>query len=442
MFRMTMTAPAQWTNWGGTAACTPNRLLVPHSAEELAAAVRAASDNGEIVKPVGAGHSFSEIAVAPGTQVAMSGFRGVRDVDIARKRVTLGAGTNLHQIPGILEPLGLAMTNLGDVDRQTVSGATSTGTHGTGGAFGGISTQIRGVTLVDGTGQIRTIGEDDPDLKAAALGLGALGIITDVTLQLVDAYAIQAVEAPADAEETIDNFLDNVANIDHYEFYWFPHTACTLTKTNTRLPADTPASGPGRARRYLDDELISNHLYRVLCKLSAKQPRVVPTINQLAGRVLSARTYTDRSDKIFISNRDVRFREMEYAIPLEAVPETLREVRATINRRDYRVSFPIEVRAAAADDLLLSTATGRATGYIAVHRYVGDDLRDSQAYFRDVEDIMIAQGGRPHWGKMHTRDADYFRGVYPRFDDFLAVRDRFDPQRTFQNPYLQHTLGA
>ncbi|ALG83820.1 D-arabinono-1,4-lactone oxidase [Gordonia phthalatica] len=437
-----MTGSATWRNWGGTASCTPSRLIVPQSTEALAADVAAAAERGDTVKAVGSGHSFSEIAVAPGVQVDMSGFRGVRDVDLDAKRITLGAGTPLHQIPALVEPLGLAMTNLGDIDRQTISGATSTGTHGTGGAFGGISTQIRGVTLVDGTGQVRIVDEDDPDLEAAALGLGALGILTDITLQLVDAFAIEAVEAPGDADETIDGFLDKVATVDHYEFYWFPHTTCTLTKTNTRLPASTPSNGPGKVRRYIDDELLSNSAFRLLCTLSAKQPRLVPTINQVSGRVLSARTYTDRSDKIFISNRDVRFREMEYALPLDAVPDALRELRTVIDRRRHRVSFPVEVRAAAADELMLSTASGRASGYVAVHRYHRDDTLDAQSYFRDVEDVMTAHGGRPHWGKMHTRDADYLRSVYPRFDDFLAVRDRFDPQRTFANPYLRQTLGA
>ncbi|MGB3301187.1 D-arabinono-1,4-lactone oxidase [Gordonia sp. (in: high G+C Gram-positive bacteria)] len=438
---MSNAASGTWSNWGNTASCTPNRLIVPQNVDELAADVAAAAERGDVVKPVGAGHSFSEIAIAPGIQVSMAGFKGVRSFDPETKRITLGAGTNLHQIPGILDPLGLAMINLGDVDRQTVSGATSTGTHGTGGQFGGISTQIRGVTLVDGTGKVRTIGENDPELKAAALGLGALGILTEITLQVTDAYAIEAIEAPGDADETIDNFLENVANVDHYEFYWFPHTTCTLTKTNTRLPASTPASGPGKVRRYIDDELLSNDLLRVLCTIGSKAPALVPAISQLTGRGLSARRYVDRSDKIFISDRDVRFREMEYAVPLEAVPDALREVRSMINRRKYKVSFPIEVRAAAADDLMLSTAHGRASGYIAVHRYHRDDVADSHAYFRDVEDIMMAHGGRPHWGKMHNRDAAYFESVYPKFNDFLAIRDKFDPNRTFANPYLTQTLG-
>ncbi|WP_026918788.1 D-arabinono-1,4-lactone oxidase [Gordonia shandongensis] len=442
MLPVSTRATNTWSNWGGTASCTPERIIAPQSTDELAAAVREAADRGRTVKPVGAGHSFSEVAVAPDVQIAMSGFAGVRHVDREAGRVTLGAGTHLHQIPDILEPLGLAMTNLGDVDRQTVSGATATGTHGTGVAFGGISTQIRGVTLVDGTGTVRTVAEDDPDLAAAALGLGALGVLTEITLQCVDAFAIEAVEAPGDAEETFAGFLDAVASTDHYEFYWFPHTTRVLTKSNTRLPADTPASGPGSVRRYIDDELLSNKFFGALCALSARVPGVVPTINQVSGRALSARTYTDRSDRIFISDRGVRFREMEYALPLEAVPDALRELRAMIDRRRHRVSFPVEVRAAAADDLMLSTAAGRTSGYIAVHRYHRDDTGSARDYFRDVEQIMVAHGGRPHWGKMHTRDADYLRGVYPRFDEFLEVRGRFDPERTFANPYLTTTLGA
>ena len=430
-----------WTNWGGTVSYTPAAVITPRTVDELADEVRRAAERGGTVKPVGAGHSFTPIAVAPGVQVNLSGLRGVRGVDLDRKRVTLAAGTHLHEIPAILEPLGLAMENLGDIDRQTIAGAVSTGTHGTGGRFGGISTQICGVQLVDGTGTIRDIGPDDPDLKAAALGLGALGVLTDVTLQCVDAFAVRAVEGPADADEVFDGFADRVAEFDHYEFYWFPHTSRTLTKSNTRLPADTPADGPSPLRRYIDDELLANRTLGALSAVGSRIPRIVPAINQVVGRAVSARTYTDRSDKIFVSDRDVRFREMEYAIGAADVPDVLGQIRSLIDRK-HRISFPIEVRAAAADDLMLSTATGRATGYIAVHRFHRDDLTSSQEYFRDVEEIMIAHGGRPHWGKLHTRDAAYLREVYPRFDEFLAVRERFDPQRVFANPYLETVLGA
>ncbi|GAB17835.1 putative FAD-linked oxidase [Gordonia effusa NBRC 100432] len=435
------TPGSRWRNWGGTETADPVSVRQPRSESEVAELISDAREHGLTVKAVGAGHSFSGIAVAPGVQVNLENLRGVRKVDAASGRVTVGAGTHLYEMPDLLAPHGLAMPNLGDIDKQTLAGATSTGTHGTGVGFGGISTQIVGATLVDGTGTVRQVDESDPDLKAVALGLGALGIVTELTLQCVPAFTLTAVENPGQIDEVLESFGDNVAQYDHYEFFWFPHTTCALTKTNTRGPVDKPASGPGKVRRYIDDELLSNSLLGLMCGIGARWPKAVPTFNNIAGRALSPRTVTDVSTTVFASERKVRFRETEYAIPLEAVPDAVREVRSMIERRGYRVSFPIEVRAAAADDLMLSTASGRASGYIAAHRYSGDDATDSQKYFADFEAIMAAHEGRPHWGKMHTRDADYLRSAYPKFEDFLRVRDRLDPNRVFKNPYLDQVLG-
>ncbi|MGW6032984.1 D-arabinono-1,4-lactone oxidase [Gordonia terrae] len=428
-----------WRNWGGTAGCSPNRVVSPSSAEEIAGIVRETAAREGTVKTVGAGHSFSPIAVADDVQLELSGLRGLVSVDA--HRVTVRAGTHLHEIPGLLAPFGLAMTNLGDVDRQTIAGATSTGTHGTGLAFGGISTQIVGAAVVTGTGDIVTLTSDDTDLQAVALGLGALGVVVELTIECVDEFRLHAVEGPETADAAIAAFHERVASTDHHEFYIFPHTNCALVKTNTRVGPDAPLTGPSRIKRYLDDELLSNKALRLLCEIGARVPRLVPTINGVTGRALSAREFTDTSTGVFVSDRDVRFREMEYAIDLDAVPEALGEIRALLDRREYLVSFPIEVRAAAADDLMLSTASGRTSGYIAVHRYHRDDPADSDAYFADVEAILTGFGGRPHWGKMHTRDAEYLRGVYSRFDEFRSVRDRYDPSRVFANDYLRRVLG-
>lgn len=430
-----------WRNWGGTAAATPMRVEHPATADDVAAIVSAATARGEQVKTVGAGHSFSAIAVAPSVQIELSRLSGVVDVDAAAARVTLRAGTNLHQIPALLAPHGLAMANLGDVDRQTIAGATSTGTHGTGLAFGGISTQIVGAAMVSGSGAVIGVGPDDPDLAAVALGLGALGVLTEITVQCVPAFSMHAEEQPLSVDDAMDGFGDRLRAHDHHEFFWFPHTDRALSKVNTRLPGEAAPSGPPHWRRWIDDELLSNTVFGAMCAVGARYPATVTSIAQLSGRALSARSYTDTSTGVFISPRNVRFREMEYALPLEATIDALREVRAMIARRGYRVSFPVEVRAAAADSLMMSTASGRESGYIAVHRYHRDDPADSAAYFADVEAIMTAHGGRPHWGKMHTRDADYLRSVYPRFDEFLAVRDRLDPNRVFVNPYLREVLG-
>jgi FAD/FMN-containing dehydrogenase len=192
-------------------------------------------------------------------------------------------------------------------------------------------------------------------------------------------------------------------------------------------------------RRWLDDELMSNEVFRAACVLGRAAPGLVPAINRLANSAVATRTYSDWSDRVFVASRTVRFREQEYAVPAEALPEVVRHIRAFIDRRDLQISFPIELRFAAADNLMLSTAHGRATGYVAVHRYFRHDYRE---YFGGVEEICRAVGGRPHWGKVHTQTADSLRWLYPRFDEFVEVRDRLDPSRTFANDHLRRVLGA
>ncbi|MEO6825944.1 MAG: D-arabinono-1,4-lactone oxidase [Microbacteriaceae bacterium] len=430
-----------WRNWGRTQSVRPVRVERPNSVAAVQRAVTAAASGGLRVKAVGAGHSFTGIAVAPGLQLDLSELSGVISVDAERGRVRLAAGTRLHQLPAMLGAAGLAMTNLGDVDRQSIAGATSTGTHGTGGHFGGLATQITALTLVTATGELLTISdvENAELLPAARLGLGALGVVVDITLQCVPAFTLHALERPAPLEEVIDSYVERSAREDHFEFYWFPHTETALTKTNTRLPAGAERHPLGRLSRLVDDELIANGLFRALCGLGTLAPVVIPAFSRYADKLTGNREFTDDSARVFTSHRAVRFREMEYALPRAAVPEALRAVKALITTRGWQISFPVEVRSAAADDNWLSTAYGRDTGYIAVHRYFREDPED---YFRAVEEIMMTHDGRPHWGKMHYRDAVSLRAAYPRFDDFLAVRDRLDPNRVFSNRYLSTVLGG
>ncbi|MCK8609040.1 D-arabinono-1,4-lactone oxidase [Agromyces sp. C10] len=432
---------ATWRNWARTEAVRPLRVERPADAGAVQRAVRAAAASGLRVKPVGSGHSFTGIAVAPDVQLDLADLSGVIDADAATGRVTLGAGTPLHRLRGLLEPHGLALANMGDIDRQTVSGAISTGTHGTGLGFGGLATQVVGATLVTGTGELLRVDERErPDLlPAVRLGLGALGVLVDVTLQLVPRFVLHAVERPEPLAEVLAAWDDRLRDADHVEFYWFPHTETALTKTNTRLPGDAPRQPLGRVSRWIDDELLANGVYRGICALGRVAPSVTPFFARQVERLTGDRDFTDRSPAVFTTHRSVRFAEMEYALPLEAVPAAFGEVRALIERRGWRISFPIEVRAAASDDVWLSTAYGRETGYIAVHRYFREDPRE---YFGAVEAIMRAHDGRPHWGKLHSLDADALRGAYPRFDDFLRVRDELDPDRRFANPYLDRVLGA
>ncbi len=434
--------PPRWRNWGRTESVIPAAVAEPADAQEVSELVHRALDRGGRVKAVGAGHSFTGIAVATDVQVRTERLSGLRSVDLDAGLVTVGAGTRLFELPALLRPYGLAMANLGDIDRQSIAGAVSTGTHGTGSRFGGLATQVAGLRMIIGTGEAMTISADrNPELLgAAALGLGALGILTEVTLQCVPAFNLAATERPEPLGDVLDGFAERCDSADHFEFYWFPHTCTALTKTNTRLPGDVPTAPLNPVRRFVDDTVVGNWLFRALCAAEIGVPRLTPAINRFAERLTGRRAFTDRSAEVFTTRRTVRFRELEYGLPRAAVPPAVREIAALIDRRGWRISFPIEVRSAAADDLWLSTAYGRLTGYIAVHRYLRD--RAVEPYFHEVEAILRDHGGRPHWGKLHTQGADTLRLLYPRFDDFIAVRNRLDPHRVFGNDYLDRVLGS
>ncbi|WP_455133074.1 D-arabinono-1,4-lactone oxidase [Microbacterium aurum] len=437
-----MTRPGgTWQNWGRTEKVRPQLVDYPTTISAVRRSVRSAATRGRAIKAVGAGHSFTGIAVAPGTLLDLSDLSGLVSVDRERSRVRLLAGTRLHRIPALLALYGLAMTNLGDIDRQSISGAISTGTHGTGLRFGGLATQVVGATLVTADGELLTVDEEENAelLPAVSLGLGALGILVDVTIQCVPAFVLRAVERPEPLRDVVAGFGERVKDADHFEFYWFPHTDVALTKTHTRLPSDAATHPLGAVTRFVDDALIGNGVHQAVCSAGRAVPALVPGINRLSARVWGDREFSDLSHRVFATSRSVRFREMEYAVPLERLPEAFAAVQRVIDANGWRIEFPIEVRAAAGDDRWLSTAHGRDSGYIAVHRYWRADPTD---YFAAVEEVMLAHEGRPHWGKMHTLDAAALRTRYLRFEEFIALRDRLDPGRRFRNPYLDRVLGA
>ncbi|WP_029262977.1 MULTISPECIES: D-arabinono-1,4-lactone oxidase [unclassified Microbacterium] len=430
-----------WQNWGRSASVRPVRVERPRSPEGVQRAVIAAVKHGLSVKAVGAGHSFTGIAVAPGVLLELDDLQGLVSADAASGRVTLLAGTRLHRIPGLLAPYGLAMENLGDIDRQSIAGAISTGTHGSGARFGGLATQVVGITMVTAAGDFLRIDDEHESelLPAVALGLGALGIIVEVTLQCAPAFVMHAIDEPAPLDDVLATLEERVASWDHFEFYWFPHTEVALTKRQTRLPESTVRKPLPVVGRWIDETLLSNGVYRVVCAAGQVVPAVTPPFSRLAVKLTGDREYTELSHRVLIQSRTVRFREMEYALPAENVVPAFQAVRALIAQRGWRIEFPIEVRFAAGDDLWLSTAHGRPSAYIAVHRYWRADPTE---YFNAVEEIMLEFGGRPHWGKLHTLTDQALRERYPRFDDFVALRDRLDPERRFTNRYLERVLGA
>ncbi|MGW0776339.1 D-arabinono-1,4-lactone oxidase [Streptomyces sp. NPDC002835] len=427
-----------WRNWAGTVASRPAREARPASVDELADAVRQAVADGLRVKTVGTGHSFTAIAATDGLLVRPDLMTGIRRIDRSGMTVTVESGTPLKRLNTALAREGLSLTNMGDIMEQTVAGAASTGTHGTGRDSASIAAQIKGLELVTADGRVLSCSEkENPEIFAAArIGLGALGIVTAITFAVEPVFLLTAREEPMAFDRVLAEFDELHAENEHFEFYWFPHTGNCNTKRNNRSAG--PPDPPGRVGGWIEDELLSNGAFQLACSLGRAVPAAVPAIARVSSRALSARTYTDIPYKVFTSPRRVRFVEMEYALPRQAAVTALREVRAMLERSPLRVGFPVEVRTAPADDITLSTASGRETAYIAVHMYRGTPYR---SYFTAVERIMTAHGGRPHWGKIHTRDAAYFAGAYPRFGEFTALRDRLDPDRVFQNAYLRRVLG-
>jgi FAD-linked oxidoreductase len=427
-----------WRNWAGDQTCRPAAVEIPGSIEEISEAISRAAAHDRRVRVAGAGHSFSDIALTDGSQLRLERLTGVLDIDRSSGLVRVQGGITIRELNVRLAEHGLALENLGDIDVQSIAGAISTATHGTGARLRNISAQVAELTLVLADGStLRCVEEIDSEVfRAARVGLGALGVIAEVTLRCVPAFTLSGVDAPAPLSDTLARFEELALGNDHFEFFVFPHADTALTRTNNRT--DQPPRPRGRVSAYANDVLLTNHAFGLLCRAGRRFPRRIPQLNRLVTRLAGAATRVDRSDRIFASPRLVRFTEMEYALPRERTPEAIDRIMALVSSRNFAVPFPIEVRTVAPDDALLSTAAGRDSGFVAVHMY-----REMawEPYFRAVEAIMDELGGRPHWGKRHFQTAATLRPRYPDWDRFQAVRARLDPEGRFANDWTDRVLG-
>jgi FAD-linked oxidoreductase len=432
---------SEWRNWSGIESAHPSRVEEPTDAAAVVAAVERARAERTTVKMVGTGHSFTAISAPEHTMLRPHGLSGIVSVDRDAMTVTALAGTPLKQLNFGLEALGLSLHNMGDIAEQTLAGATSTGTHGTGGTWASLSAQMAGFELVTGTGEVvRASSDENADVfEVGRIGLGALGVLTTITFRVEPAFVLEATETPMGWDEALEGFDERVAEHHHVDTYWFPHTDRLMVKTNDRLAVPLAEAEPlSRLRGWWDDEFLSNTVFGAANRLTNRFPGTIRRFNQVSSRLLSARTYSDLAHRVFVSPRTVVFREMEYAVPREAGLSALREARAAIDASDLNITFPVEIRVTPADDIPLSTSYDRDSMYLAFHTH--RDL-DHRPYFTLLEPIMRAHDGRPHWGKVHTRTAADLAPAYPRFKDFLALRDRLDPDRVFANDYLRRVLG-
>jgi FAD-linked oxidoreductase len=433
-----VTKQGGWANWAGDQRCRPARILAPRSREELAETVGTAAAAGEKLKVTGAGHSFTEAAMTEATMVRLDALRGVLDVDRASGLVKVGAGTVLRDLNEELAGLGLALENMGDIDAQTMAGAISTGTHGTGAGFGNISARVEALEMVLADGSVRELTPaGDPELmRAARIGIGALGAISAVTIRCFPSFTLRREDSTHQLADVLDRFDEYAARNDHFELFTFPYSDRALVLERNRTPeAPNPKS---RVVALLNDVLLENWALEAMAATGKRWPRTIPPLARFAGLVATGTNNQDRSDRIFVNQRNVHFTEMEYAVPRADGPTAVRRVVEWVRANRYPVFFPIEVRVAAGDDASLSAAHERDTAYIAVHQYRGMEWRP---YFEAVESIMNDYGGRPHWGKRHFQTAATLAPRYPKWAEFQAARDTLDAGRTFTNPYTDRVLG-
>jgi L-gulono-1,4-lactone dehydrogenase len=422
-----------WRNWSGEQACVPALLARPRSTAEVSELVQRAAQDGQVVRVAGAGHSFTDAVLTDGVLVSLDAMDRVLDADPATGRVRVQAGIRIHTLSDRLAEHGLALENLGDVNVQSIAGAISTGTHGTGAKLPNISAQVEALQLVAGDGTVHELDGGD-DLLAARVAVGALGVITEVTLRCVPLFTLRGVDAPQPLTDVLDRLDELAGATRHFELFAFPHSDLALTRTNTVV--DGPPRPAGAVRRYVDDVLLGNHAFGLATGLGRRAPQLIPRINRTVARSFSTKERVDRADRIFASPRLVRFTEMELAYPREHARAVVEQVLETARR--FPVNFPIEVRFVAGDDALLSPASGRPTVYVAVHNSRGMPW---EAYFRAVQEIGDAHDARPHWGKRHFHTAQTLAPRYPGWERFQAVRRRLDPDGRFTNAYVRRTLG-
>ena len=429
---------SRWRNWSREQSCSPVEIVRPHTREGLVSAVLAARAEDRRIRVAGSGHSFSPAALTDGTLLRLELLDRILVVDPVAGLVKAEGGIVLGDLNRRLAKHGLALENLGDIDHQTLAGSVSTATHGTGARFGNLSSQIESMEIIGADGTLRELsGSSDPEgLLAARVGIGALGVIYSVTLRTVPAFRVDLTDRTRPLDETLERMDELAGDLDHFEFYVFPHTDAALCRESTRT--DRPPEPPNRVARYAQEIVIQNWVARGFVAFSRHVPAAIPALSRMAVAGADKSRRIDESHRVFVSERRLRFTEMENAIPREHAREAVERVIEVMNRSDLAVGFPIEVRFVAADDAMLSPSHDRDSAYIAVHY---DHKGDWRPYFDAVSAVLADYDARPHWGKRNSLTAADAAGLYPRFADFGAVRDRLDPERAFANAYVDRVLG-
>ncbi len=433
-----VTTTEHWSNWSGSVQCAPRQMVRPHSIDELQRLVRDYSHANRHVRVVGAGHSFLPLAQTDDILISLDGIQGIEEIDAEAGTATVLGGTRLKMLGEELFKHGLAQENLGDIDVQSISGAISTGTHGTGATFGTLSTQIAGLTLVTASGELLQCSpERDPDIfKAAQVSLGMLGIIAKVKLRVVPAMRLHYQGRRNSLTDCLTNLDRYKQENSHFEFFWFPYTDGVQVKfLNETSEPVSKSSFWGNFNKIV----LENYVYWLISEACRLAPRFCKTACRICAQSIATVDEVNYGHRLFTTPRMVRFQEMEYNLPAEHMRTVMLEIQQRIEQHQFQVHFPVECRFVRADDIWLSPAYERDSAYIAVHMYRGMPY---QAYFQHIEEIFRRYNGRPHWGKMHTRSAEELATLYPHWQDFRRIRATLDPHGMFLNAYLRTLFGV
>jgi FAD-linked oxidoreductase len=430
--------PGQWSNWSGSVKCSPDEVLKPRTIDELTKMVKEYGRAGHHMRVAGSGHSFTPVVQSNDVLISMEAMQGIESIDAERGCVTVLAGTVLKNLGNMLFERRLAQENLGDIDVQSISGAISTGTHGTGTRFGTLSTQVEGFTLVTAAGEILECSPDrEPDVfKAAQVSLGMLGVIAKVKLRVVPAKRLHYQGQRKKLADCLANLEQYKQENSHFEFLWIPYTGGVQAKfLNETMEPVSKSTFWGNFNKVV----LENYVYWLLSESCRLFPRLCKMVCNISAQSIASIDEVNYSHRLFTTPRMVRFQEMEYNIPAEHTVAVIEEIQECIQQHQFQVHFPIECRFVHSDDIWLSPATQRESAYIAVHMYQGMPYR---SYFYYIEEIFKRYQGRPHWGKMHTRTAGELAELYPRWHDFRRVRAALDPQGVFLNSYLRDLFDA
>lgn len=426
-------------NWSGFVRFTPRQVVKPGSLEELQRIVGESAQSGRSIRVIGSGHSFTPLIETDDILLSLDNWQGIEEIDLSKHTVKVRGGTKLRRLGKELLAYGLRQENLGDIDVQSISGAVSTGTHGTGIDFGVVSTQVESLTLItaDG-GLLECSAEQNAEVfKAAQVSLGVLGVIAYVTLRVVPMQRLHMHGRRERLGECFDNLERYKRENTYFSFLWAPYTDWVQLKFLNETTE--PVSKQSALKNFINKVVIKNGVYWIISEMCRLFPPVSKHFSKLAGSSNTIIDEVDYSHRIFSTPRMVRFQEMEYNIPAEHLPTVLREIQQCIERYRFDVHFPMECRFVREDDIWLSPAYGRASAYIAVPMYRGMKY---EAYFQHMEAIFRRYEGRPHWAKEHSQDAQSLAQLYPHWHDFQRIRTKLDPQGVFLNKYLRDLFDA